>query len=432
MYDERNTANKPLRHHFGNPRGKYEPGWAVVSVAFTVYSLLFIIGGVIGEPFLLTVGCLLFFVVIVLAGGPQSNVVRITPPTIAITTAFLAAVVTAALHPEFLDAYYITKSCALLGFFVLYQRLGLVPVGVAGARHYLFAVVVIVISGSLLLGGVVEYHGQQRAQGFFVTPGNLALGTFGLLFFFSQSEESRRFASFLKAAVGIVLIWTLSTGAILAYGVGLTYDAMRQSGKRKTAILGLASIVVMGGILVHGAVGESIPIVDRFSRQMSLVVDEARGIIKGRSLGIGSFSSRYGDDATSGLWRIYHWSRVVAEIRQADIGPRVFGYGSGASLVLVGKLPHNDYLRVLLENGVLGFSLVLYVFWYYVRSVNQNQKYLVVTIAVFAATENIIDNLWFMSLFVGFLVSNEYQRRPDKVRSVLRRINGSDVTKYHC
>jgi len=57
-------------------------------------------------------------------------------------------------------------------------------------------------------------------------------------------------------------------------------------------------------------------------------------------------------------WRIEAWGKVLDSWRQHP----VFGNGVGATragIILVGNIPHNEYVRILAENGVVGLVFVL-------------------------------------------------------------------------
>jgi len=82
-----------------------------------------------------------------------------------------------------------------------------------------------------------------------------------------------------------------------------------------------------------------------------------------------------------------------------------FGFGIGTSKDLLGALPHNDYLRLVFEQGILGGGIAFLFFLECFRRVDVDMKYNFVAVFVFALTENIIDNMLFMSIFLMALVS---------------------------
>jgi len=59
-------------------------------------------------------------------------------------------------------------------------------------------------------------------------------------------------------------------------------------------------------------------------------------------------------------WRLEAWAKVLDAWHQHPI----FGNGVGATragVILVGNIPHNEYVRILAENGVVGLAFVLVV-----------------------------------------------------------------------
>ena len=83
----------------------------------------------------------------------------------------------------------------------------------------------------------------------------------------------------------------------------------------------------------------------------------------------------------------------------------VFGHGVGSSGLLLGKLPHNDYLRILIEQGVLGLALSLAFFAVLFARIDWRYRHCIVAAALYCLCENNMDNLLFMSLFAFFLAS---------------------------
>lgn len=78
-----------------------------------------------------------------------------------------------------------------------------------------------------------------------------------------------------------------------------------------------------------------------------------------------------GGEANSLLWRIARWREIVKYWYDAPI----FGQGYGASTngaMLSGYLPHNEYLRVLVELGIFGTILFLAIFLIIFKLLNKS------------------------------------------------------------
>ena len=71
------------------------------------------------------------------------------------------------------------------------------------------------------------------------------------------------------------------------------------------------------------------------------------------------------DRSNSMGWRFYFWSNLIEEWQHRPW----FGYGTGSSVVFGKELmgvwtsPHNGYLRVLYETGIVGFAAFMWVIW---------------------------------------------------------------------
>jgi hypothetical protein len=95
---------------------------------------------------------------------------------------------------------------------------------------------------------------------------------------------------------------------------------------------------------------------------------------------------------------------------------QLFGFGIGSSPVLLGKLPHNEYLRVLFEQGIAGLILFLYAWRVIVRAAPASVRYVALIVAIYSISENNLDNFPFMSLFILFLSAREVVVRRASIR----------------
>src|SRR4030042_1167554 len=113
----------------------------------------------------------------------------------------------------------------------------------------------------------------------------------------------------------------------------------------------------------------------------------------------------YGTSDCSGIWRISHWRTCVDVIAGSNMVHFLCGHGILSSSLLLYKVPHNDYLRVLIEQGIIGLTLYIAFFLTVIRRIDPRYWYCIVAIALYCFTENNIENLLFMSIFVFFLAS---------------------------
>lgn len=98
-------------------------------------------------------------------------------------------------------------------------------------------------------------------------------------------------------------------------------------------------------------------------------------------------------DTTSSIWRIIHWAKIISAYF-ANILNIPFGLGAGYSVLWVGHAPHNDYLLLLAEYGII-------VFLYFTKLVITSYKrllkegmlvYFIFTIFFYHLTENLVEN----------------------------------------
>jgi hypothetical protein len=85
---------------------------------------------------------------------------------------------------------------------------------------------------------------------------------------------------------------------------------------------------------------------------------------------------------------------------EANPAQQIFGFGLGSSPVLLGKLPHNEYLRMLFEQGIVGLLLFLYAWYRVIRTSPPSVRYVGLVVAMYSFSENNLDNFPFMSLLI--------------------------------
>ncbi|MEH2523523.1 MULTISPECIES: O-antigen ligase family protein [unclassified Bradyrhizobium] len=107
----------------------------------------------------------------------------------------------------------------------------------------------------------------------------------------------------------------------------------------------------------------------------------------------------------SAFFRIIHWTNIFEYYSTQGLGVILFGYGAGQSgiIAVMPMPPHNDYLRVLAEYGLLNFL----VFAFFVVSILlslklQAAKILFTVLLIYFFSENLLDNFTSMALFFSF------------------------------
>jgi hypothetical protein len=107
-----------------------------------------------------------------------------------------------------------------------------------------------------------------------------------------------------------------------------------------------------------------------------------------------------GPGAASGIWRLAHWRQTVATYAGGSTAQKLVGFGIGSSPGFLGKLPHNEYLRVLFEQGIVGLILFLFAWSRIIKTAPRDVRYCGLILAIYSFSENNLDNFPFMSLFI--------------------------------
>ena len=66
----------------------------------------------------------------------------------------------------------------------------------------------------------------------------------------------------------------------------------------------------------------------------------------------------------------------------------------------MGILPHNEYLRMLFEQGIVGFLLFIFVWYRIIMTAPREVRYIGLIVAIYSFSENNLDNFPFMALFI--------------------------------
>ena len=99
------------------------------------------------------------------------------------------------------------------------------------------------------------------------------------------------------------------------------------------------------------------------------------------------------EDVGSSVWRLSQWSGLLIEYFK-NVWSIPFGLGTGFSVFKTGLLPHNDYVMILTEYGLIVFLL----FFRFIRSVYRRLKnegvliYFILPMFIYSLTENLIQS----------------------------------------
>ncbi|WP_314946268.1 O-antigen ligase family protein [Bradyrhizobium cosmicum] len=107
----------------------------------------------------------------------------------------------------------------------------------------------------------------------------------------------------------------------------------------------------------------------------------------------------------SAFFRITHWTNIWQIYSSLGLGGILFGYGASQTgvLTVLPLPPHNDYLRVLAEYGLLNCVVfVVFVFSIVFSLKERAAKTMYTVLLIYFLSENLIDNFTSMTLFFSY------------------------------
>ena len=112
-----------------------------------------------------------------------------------------------------------------------------------------------------------------------------------------------------------------------------------------------------------------------------------------------------GSTDMSAFFRIIHWTNMWGLYSTQGLSVILFGYGAGQTSILtyLPLPPHNDYLRVLAEYGLLSFLVfVPFVISIVISLKQQAAKTIFTVLLLYFLSENLLDNFTSMALFFSY------------------------------
>ena len=397
------------RSYVSTPSG--ETLWRWIGWAFAAYWVLFASSALTGQRELNTVGGIL--VLAVLAWGVLERLwVKVDVVVLASLAAMFIPLVNVfgnALQTR--EAIFKYESlCAVMAM----SRLMRLPLASGLKLRWLLAIPVLIVLLISILVDRGDAGDATRGAGLFVNPNNLALIPFLLLFLIDERRDPLAIRLGVHAIVIAVLVFSGTSGAMLAYAVGMAiYMGARLSPRLRVLALTIA--------LVGGSAAVALIVVDggnllpetRLTKQLSLMRSEFQIVLQGGRVAYYDQERMLGTGATSAVWRLDHWRRTITMYIDGSPAEQFFGFGTGSAEVLLPKLPHNEYLRILFEQGFAGFLLFFVAWRTILKTAPASIRYIGIIVAIYSFSENNIDNFPFMSLFILFLSASELGRRPD-------------------
>jgi len=398
-------------------------GWRLPAAGFVLYSIIGMVAHILGLPSLLLIGAGLMFLCVLAAGSQSLARLRVDPSVAVVMSILVLAVVATLYDPTHTIFHNLLKHVVICIMYVLIFSMGLRPIYSTPFCKVFLLTLLFMGAVSLMMPRGQEMDDVTRMSGFFVNANNLGLTMMTLLFLIDENRDGVVMKVFVHAVIILFLILSGTSGAILAYLGAMVFKSVvflkplvfhtsaRTDRVQLIAVVLVLSLICLG-CLLPASLYQRVPLANRLVAQLSLIREELPLAVSGYELDYARLSSVYGESSGSGIWRIAHWRKGVDVLTAANSFQLLVGHGIGSSGLLLDKVPHNDYLRVLIEQGLLGLTLSLAFFAIVLQRIDSRHRYCVVAIALYCICENNMDNLLFMSIFTFFLASAQNRSLP--------------------
>lgn len=386
------------------------PLWGTIIAGYFIYFLFFLVGYLSDASYLNVVGVACFLAILLI--GNYRNMLFILKVNTVYTALFILIVPIASslVHYNNIEVGYLIKHSVIYALYILIYSYNINSRDFGEMKKYFYFIYIIIVLFSILTGKTFEHGEERRFSGIFVNPNTFALIGLSLLFLIDETKDSslRKFIIYL--IVLSITIVTSTAGAMLAFFTGIVFKYRKH----------LFNLRILSTLLVLTLIGAffvdvlKLQIINKFYTQAVVLIENIDRIDFILDMDYGSITTEGTSSSLSGIWRLAHWTKGLMIFAQGSIYEVLFGYGVGSSIGLLGKLPHNDYLRVLLEQGIVGMLLFIYFFRSIYSKLDSQYRYILVILAIFSISENVIDNMLFMILFILFIVVTQQERRTSQ------------------
>ncbi|HMF74604.1 MAG TPA: hypothetical protein VK604_02985 [Bryobacteraceae bacterium] len=378
---------------------KGETIWTWIAWAFAAYWILFTAGAFLNRRGLNELGGALILCILVWA-----VVDRLWVRVDAVSIASMATLSLSLLQviwsrePESVGSFIKYASLCLV---MALSRLLRLPAASSSKTRWALAaqtLIILIISLTIFRGG--SWDGNTRHSGLFPNPNNLALIPLLLLFLVNRNDRLIiRIGA--HAMVVVVLAFSGTSGAMVAYAIGLTVHLI--SGLSRNARFLATWLAVFGCVVAITlvAVGADQFLPDtRLTKQVSVMRTQFTTVFEGGDVAYYAQEKVLGSGSASAVWRLMHWRRTLGVYSEGTVVQELIGFGPGSSVSILGVLPHNEYLRLLFEEGIVGFSLFMFAWYRMITTAPLGVRYVGLILAIYSFSENNLDNFPFMSLFI--------------------------------
>lgn len=198
-----------------------------------------------------------------------------------------------------------------------------------------------------------------------------------------------------------IFVFMISGISFATIGVfsSIAFSICLMIGNRKQIVISLMTIALILFFIYNIEV--NIFLIERIQAAIRSIIFIINGKINLES----SYSEivyRVNTTDLSVVFRLKHWKELLNIYINADFWNTIFGFGIGSSILLTTAqlAPHNDYIRLIFECGILSFfSFISMIFYVIFKCGRRWESIPLLTVILYFFSENLIDNYIAMSLF---------------------------------
>ena len=385
-------------------------GWRLPAAGFFVYSMIAIGALIVDARGFLVIGGAILFACVCAEWCRSIMAVSVDKSVLLVFGILLLSIFTTLYDPTNTIFHYFIKHIIVCVLYIFIFSMGLAPIYSTPFRRIFIFVLLFMGFISFIVPNVSETDDVMRMSGLFVNANMFSLSMMTLLFLIDEDKDSKARKFSIHVILILFLLLSGTSGAILGYlgAMMFKYLLLLKSTRRyrnKWVLLPIGTALLLLGYLLTTDLFMDVSIVKRIVTQLHMIWHEMPLAASGYQLDYGDLNRMYGTNDCSGIWRISHWRTCIDVLAESNIVQLLCGHGIASTTLLLYKVPHNDYLRVLIEQGIIGLTLYLTFFLTVLRRIDSRHWYCIVAIALYCFSENNMENLLFMSVFVFFLAS---------------------------
>lgn len=245
----------------------------------------------------------------------------------------------------------------------------------------------------LLLGGSRVFDESPVRWSYFPNKNTAAL--FYTAVIFALSVSNTRFKLALQIGVSVL---SGKAGILLAsLFASILSGAVRF--KPSTLIAVAFALIAFAALVVFGTLDRQLTVIGNFVGDIS-----NSGIATIAHSNFTTLSQTRGQDL-SAYFRIIHWNEIITFYAKSGMPTWIFGYGGGFTpqITSLHLVPHNDYLKSLVEFGMVPFVFFCGLIVVAIAGLkNRVHRALFLVVAINFFTENLLTNFASMAIMFGY------------------------------